>query len=936
MRKTTRKPLRTAGPVLRRVTVCASIGVGLSVGLGPVAGTGAVAAATPVLTLGDSESVERVVLASGEELRPGCFDPGQFALEPIPRRAAGGVATAWNVGDAALLGLRNGASGAVRYGIPLHDGRLETLPDEGVDAAALGSGSPSLTVLDAATGLPLEDADLLLRAAGGRVCWLRTDAQGVAAISEAVSFADVVAAADGFVGGHVPLPANGRLLLRRARSIAVHIAAAKEATADDLAVLAFPEWRHRDSSDRPLAVAAAGGAGIVQLRGIPDWSHRVLVAAFSRGVPFGMSAFRLDAGDAVAIHAGSGSVTAAPPADDAFSAIDTVRIERLYEGTELADFAFGPLSERLEFKLRRTDSGLARDDLLAYAWYSVVGAEDSPHFYLDAGERKNLGDLAVPNLLMLVIEGLAPTQGWATYYCRGKERDREGRTLITGSGTFGLWLPRSCEGADGDVRVPDWPTLSFRWRDTDDRLIKIRMRRAGVIRGSVRVPNGRPLANVAVSATWLYPLELEEAADPADLEELIEKYPIFLNPDQQRDHGAFTHLEDDVTAYTAADGSFFLYVPFNGEYRVEATRADYYAPSTTVALDSGPVEIEMRTAASLVGVIRNARGQPVEASLQWKQSGHDAGEAAWTYANAQGAFSFIAPPGRTEVTVSVAGGEPEVREYDLEPGPNEVEIRLVNPLVRIEGVVVAPSDDIVAKVEWVRAQPDRLYYCPSVGLSAEVAVDGRFFFENMSPGVVKLMAETDSHASRTVELVIEPTDTVRQVTLELLGKSGRITGRIESPVSLAGAKISASAGLNYSHAPISASGEFDLSGLPVGDWSLSIYHYGPAQGQDTYLDVAAVDLPYEGDFRHIRVDLTALPTLTLHGGPHGGRVNGAGGVKLDANGEGILRVPKAGIYQLNWNVGDHTFYKKVTIDGDATLDLADPPDRTERMPRYQC
>ncbi len=815
---------------------------------------------------------------------------------------------------------------------------MGTLPDNG-DGDLLPLQGGSLTIYDAGSGLPLAGADVLLRAGEGRLCRYRTDDEGVADLPETVSSAGAIVAADGFIGGLVPLSAAGSVRLPPARSIAVHLATSSAGDFADLAVLAFPEQWESVPNSVPLGIAAAGGVGVVQIRGIPAWRGRVLVAAFSDGVPVGMSALRADIGDAVSIHVGSGAVTAELPADDAFTVIDTVRVERLHEGTELADFAFGDLTQRLDFRLQPTGSGLSRDDLLAYAWYSVVGADDSPHFYLDAGELKHLGDLEAPSLLTVEVDGPELAPGWATYYCWNREFEstRQGRTLIAGSGTSTLWLPGHCHSVDGEVTIPDWPMVSFRWAHPQDRRIPIRMRRAGAIRGSVYGPEGSRLADVALSAHWQYPQELLEADDEAEVEPLIEKYPIFLDQEQIKD-GPWTHVYQGASARTGADGSFVLYVPFNGEYFVEATHDGYYAPTVAVALDSGPVEIEMQEAASLMGVVRNKRGQPVEAGLRWNQVGQDTENepSAWTDTNADGLFRFSAlPPGRTEVTVSVLGGEPERVEYDLEPGLNEVAIRLENPLVRIEGVVVGPSDGIVDEVERVEVRPP--YYCPVGGPSAEVAGDGTFFFENMSPGVVRLFADTESHASRTVELVIEPTDTVRQVMLELFEKSGRIAGRIESPVSLDGAYVTASTGLSYaSPAPISAEGEFHLSDLPPGTWLLEISHWGPEHGQDTYADVATVDIAHEGSFRYVEVDLTTLPTLTFVGGPPGERVNGAGSVKLDASGGGVLRVPGAGSYELVWRNGDYFFYTQVSVEDDTTLNLADPPDRKEPVPRIQC
>ena len=915
------------------------VGLGFALPVGTASAVGAETAPwkPPVFTLNGGESIARIVTASGREPQHGCFAPEQFILQPVPGELVGGVGTAWNIGDAALLALRDSTGGRVRYGIPLYDGTVEALPEDGTGELLPVEGG-SLTVTDASSNLPLARADLLLRAGDGHLCRLQTDEQGVAALPETVSSVGVIVAADGFAGGLLPLPADRHVRLPRTRSIAIHLSTPAGGDVTDLAVLVLPEQRVRGSHDVPLAIAGAHGDRVVQLRGIPAWRGRVLVAAFRDGVPAGMSDLRADAGDAVSVHIGSGAVTAKLPVQDLSPAIDTVRIERFYGGGDLADFALGPLARRLDFRLHRTSSGLSREDLPAYAWYSVVGAEDGPHFYLDAGELKNLGDLKAPNLLSLVVAGPESAQGWATYACWNSQLGStlQGRTLTTGSGRFPLWLPGACQSVDGQLTVPDWPVVSFRWNDSEDRQIRIRMRRAGAIRGWVRGPKGSRLANVALSATWQYPVELEEADDEAEIGPLIEKYPIFL--DREQSHaGPFTYLEPRASTRTGATGRFVLYVPFNGEYVVEATHDGHYAPTVTVALDSGPVEIEMREAASLVGEVRNARGQPVEAGLHWTQVGQDTEHepSAWTHTDEDGAFSFPAlPPGRTEVTVSVPGGEPERVEYDLESGPNEVEIRLENPLVRIEGVVVGPSDDIVDDVERVEARPP--YYCPSGGPSAKVGADGRFFFENVSPGVVKLFAETESHASGTVELMIEPTDTVRQVKLDLLGKSGRITGRIESSVSLANARITAYTGLHYASAPISASGEFDLPDLAVGTWSLGIDNWGLTHGQDAYTEVAAVEISHEGSFRYVEVDLTTLPTLTLVGGPPGERVNGAGSVKLDANGSGVLRVPRAGAYELVWKVGHYFFFKKVTVEGDTTFSLADPPDRREPVPRFQC
>lgn len=958
----------TSRPTLRGWSTAPSPSLSLLAILGGLAGSAA-EAAPAVLTLEDGPAVYRVALESGEDLQPGCFRPEQFVLEPAPRRSAGGVATAWDVGDAPLLAVRNGSSGAARYGMPLGDGRLATLPSpaEMPVAPTTTSLRTAIRVLDAATGLPVSQADLLLPAPGGGICWRRTDALGVAVVGEARPSATAVFAADGFVGGFLALPADGLVLLRQARSVDVHIAAPRQGDANDLAVLAFPDQHHREPGDRPLAVAVADGPGVVELRGIPDWNRRVLVAVFRGGVPFGISVVLLDVHDAVAIHTGSGAVVAAPPDPNAIPVIDTVRVERLYEGTVLADFALGRLSERLEFKLKRAEPGLARDDLLAYAWYSVVDAADGPEFFLDAGERKRLGNLAAPNLLTLAVEGLPPTQalehGWATFGCWG-ERERQSQTLVTSSGDVRLRLPEFCQGGRGRVRVRSWPTMSFGWQAGDNRPIAVRMGRAGVIGGTVRGADGRPLAGASVRAHWLLPAELRElraverqlrnvprddaerTGKPAVREELLERYPVYLDPDRRRGrHSA--RFDDPTFASTAEAGRFALFVPYHGEYRLETTRAGHYAPSATVALGAGPVEIEMRKAVLLSGRIRNAREQPVGASVRWNPY---TGEppSGWTSTDASGAFRFPAlPPGRGEVTVHVSGGVPETREFDLRTGHNEIEIRLENPLVRIEGIVIGPSTEVVAEVERVRATPDPPYYRPALGLSAEVAADGTFFLENLSPGRVRLTAVTGSYAALPVEVVIEPTDTVRRTRLELLAKSGRITGRVKSEVSLHGALISAYGEVQYAYAEISASGEFDLTNLAVGVWSLGIYrgaggtafagNFGPLERlQEHYAGLASVELG-EGDVRSVEIDLTALPSVALHGGPPEVAVRDEAGnaVVLDANGAGLLRVPGPGIHELRWTIGDRTFYREVTISGSAVLDLGDPPDRSEPVPFVQ-
>lgn len=863
-----------------------------------------------VFTFNEEETVEQVVLGSGEAPHGGCFSADQLALRPLAGKTAGGVATVWGIGDATLLGQRNETSDELHYGIPLYDGTVGTLPEDGADDLALASGG-SLTVIDAGSGLPLPGADLLLRAGDGGLCRTQTDEQGVAALPDAVSSVGVVVAADGFVGGLVPVPANRRVRLHRARSIAVYLSSPTGAELADLAVLAFPE-RTRGSTGRALGVAAAEGFGVVQLPGIPVSRGRVLVAAFRGGVPVGMSPLDAGVGDEVSVHVGSGAVTAKLPARDGSAPIDTVRIERLHEGTELADFSFGPFARRLDFRLRPTSSVLSRDDLLAYAWYSVVGAEDGLSFYLDAGERKNLGDMAAPNVLTLVVSGPELTQGWARYSCRDDSPDFEWqyrRRLITGTGRFPLWLPQACVFVTGALVGDGWLSRGFTWSNGDPRELEIAMRRGLAIRGSVTLRGEGPASGATVKVSH------RRSA-------LIGDWPGYSL---------------DTSGPT---GDFEVRVPVEGGYVVEATLDGYYAPNVAATTGQSTVEVEMYEAARLQGVVRNARQEPVEEMVTWRQAGTRNAESVQTFwqftsTNAEGAFSFAAlPPGRTEITVNVRGAERELFEYELKPGANEVEIRLENPLIRIEGVVVGPPD-AVADVEWILANPDPAYTRPLSRLRAELAADGTFFFENMSPAAVQLAATTESHASRPIELLLAPTDTIRQVTLELFKASGRIRGRIESPTSVAGARVYASAGLYLTSAKLSATGEFELSDLAVGSWSLSLSQAGLSQGQFLYPEIATVEIPREGTFRYVEVDLTALPALSLSGGPPGETVYGAGNVKLDEDGNGVLRVPRAGAYEVFWQVGGHYHYRDVSVEGDAHLDLAEPPDRKEPVPRVQ-
>lgn len=897
-------------PALRRATIFKRLCLGLLVGTTPLVGVETALASRSVFTLNDGETVERVVLRSGEAPLGSCFSPDQLLLRPVASKA-GGVGTVWDVGDSELLALRTGPASEVRYGIPLHNGMVETLPEDGTDDLPPAAGG-SLSVVDARSGLPLRGAALLLRAADGRLCRLGSDEHGIAVLPDEVSSAGMVVAADGFVGGLVPVPATGPVRLPRARSIAVHVSSPTGSEVADLAVLAFPEWRARRLTGSPLGVVAADGVGAVQLPGIPVSRSRVLVAAFRGGVPVGMSALDADAGDEVSLHFRSGAVTAELPAQDGSPPVDTVRIERLRDGTELADFSFGPFPRSLDFRLRPTGPLLSRDGLPARAWYSVTGAEDNPSFYLDAGEQKSLGDLTAPNLLTLVVSGPESTQGWVTYSCRDDSRDSEwqwGRSLISAAERSPLWLPQNCVRVLGRVFVDGWLNQRFRWSDGDPRRFEVVMRRGLAFRGSVVLRGEGPVSGATVTVH------------------------------DRRSIGDWGGYSLDTSGPA---GEFEVRVPVEGDYVVEATLDGYYAPNVAASTGQTAVEIEMSKAARLQGVVRNSRLEPVEGRVSWRYAGTRSAESVQTRGqststNAAGAFSFAAlPPGRTEITVSVLGADPELVEYDLVPGNNDVEIRLENPLVRIEGVVVGPPDT-VADADRVIAVPDPAYTRPPSWLRAELAADGTFFFENMSPGTVELAATTRSHASRPVELVIAPTDTVRHVRLELLEASGRISGRIESTASLAGARVGATAGIYHStSADLSASGEFELSDLAVGAWSLSLHHAGLSQGQVFYSDLATVEIQREGSSRFIVVDLTALPVLTLSGGPPGETVYapGNGNVKLDQNGNGILRLPRAGAHELFWKVEDHYFYQDVTVEEDTHLDLTEPPARREPVPLF--
>jgi hypothetical protein len=220
---------------------------------------------------------------------------------------------------------------------------------------------------------------------------------------------------------------------------------------------------------------------------------------------------------------------------------------------------------------------------------------------------------------------------------------------------------------------------------------------------------------------------------------------------------------------------------------------------------------------------------------------------------------------------------------------------------------------------------------------------GRFRFERLSAGRYSLTASLRNESSTSVEVVVQPNDPGRDVTLSLgagANLKGLVMGLPEAERS--GVSVSANGSEDFfATTRTGADGAFEFSGVPSGPINLSARTGDFVSGSrsasaqvvvaEGQLDATA-EIVFESGFRldgHVTRAGKPVTDALVNAFPEGGGRNQGASGRTDEAGAFVLEGLQVGTYNVSAMsmTGGGSIRKTVTVSGDTTVDLEAPPAR---------
>jgi hypothetical protein len=404
--------------------------------------------------------------------------------------------------------------------------------------------------------------------------------------------------------------------------------------------------------------------------------------------------------------------------------------------------------------------------------------------------------------------------------------------------------------ASGAFRSPPLPAdrpLTFRFRaqgfvtqtlplgsGSEREGIEIPLPPGGLIEGTVRDPDGRPVEGATVTTT----LEM--------------RFPVR----SRRLPGGGSLQERGCEALSGPDGRFRIEgVRLDEAYPVRASHVGFLpaAPAVTRA-GAAPIELRLRRGGGLeVRVL--GPGGPVTGAEIWISQ---AGEGHRSAASVPERPFPVLEPGCYEMRVWAKGFLDRSLPVEVLEGRTTVSEVHVEPALALAGVVLDEASAPVSGA-WVRARGMPGAFGRASTGDALSDESGRFRIAGLQPGAHQVTCEAEGLEEAKVSGV-EPPDQRLEIRLT---RHGRVRGQIVVP-----ADFPAPAGVTILH-PIRGSksehvrelrlddGRFELDGVPIGKVRLRILVAGlPPMSREIEVPAGAV------------LDLGALvfgPGLPLHG-----------------------------------------------------------------------
>jgi hypothetical protein len=411
-------------------------------------------------------------------------------------------------------------------------------------------------------------------------------------------------------------------------------------------------------------------------------------------------------------------------------------------------------------------------------------------------------------------------------------------------------------------------------------------------------------------------------------------------------------------SFHAEDGVFVLDDVPAGRWTVEASAPGYQKGSASgVAVEEGGtaegVEVRLSKGGVVSGrVLESRTGRPIlDATVRAELSGGGPGnvirmggetenEAA---TDAEGRYEIAGlAPGTWTLTASHPDWSEATTRVELKDAPATAEIRLGRG-GSIGGTVTAGGRPVAgAEVALGAAGEAGFSRGPfGSGQSTLTGEGGRFRFDRLPPGRYSLSAALRSQSSTPAEAVLTGEE-AQEVTLALAEGAvihGVVSGLADAARGGIGVRASGPEQFFVS-TRTAADGTFEVTGVPEGTIQLSAnagdfmtssrsaeatVTIGPGQAE------ATAEIVFEQGFRvdgHVTRGGQGVPEATVFAIPEGGGRRSAT-ARTDESGGFVLEGLQEGDYTITASASRQPapIRRKVTITGDATVDLEAPPAR---------
>jgi protocatechuate 3,4-dioxygenase beta subunit len=394
----------------------------------------------------------------------------------------------------------------------------------------------------------------------------------------------------------------------------------------------------------------------------------------------------------------------------------------------------------------------------------------------------------------------------------------------------------------------------------------------------------------------------------------------------------------DASASSDPEGRFAFPVVPAGHPTVRALLRGYL-PSFLGPLDvvagrelSG-LEIVLERGASIEGRVvapdgSGAPGAQVSTPLAAALLHHRRDGEIRVEADADGRYLLSGlPPGPRSITADRRGFARAVGSLDVRPGANHLDLQLGEGFA-VTGRVFGDDGEPLPGVEVALVARD----AEATLRQAVSDESGAFGFAGVDAGPYLLRAQKEGWASpvpRPLEVAGAPVGDL-EVRLD---RGGTVTGRILglSPAAMAGVDLSASGNGNVQQGQVDGLGEYRISGLAPGTWSISAR--AGARHSATQITVPAAGAEVQLDL-HLEGGLTLSGHLRRGGRPVPGATLLAMGVdapddasaRAETDGEGAFRFAELppGTYTLTALASGFSLTRSVELREDRTIDIEVP------------